>query len=442
MNNSIKQVAKREYLTRVKSKTFLVTTILAPLLIVAVMALLIFLSTRGSDESKNIAVLNVSDMHIEKIAQRKNLNFDYSYHSLESALADYKNKELDGVLLFPSVELSETDYKLEFYSDDQLAIDEILTIESFSKKEVRKYRINAFGLDEDQLKLIDADVIIEPKTVLDTEKEISSITSIVTSGLGGVVGYGLFFIIVIYGSMVMRSVTEEKINRIVEVLISTIRPFDLMMGKVIGVGLVGLTQICIWIILLLILTSIGAIFLGDLLLETAAAPDITQAVPEMQDAGKETQEKMTQIFKEIRSINWLKIIPLYLFYFLVGYFTYAALFAAIGSAMGDDIQEAQSLTMIATMPLMVSLYIGVSAVSAPNSTLSIWSSILPFTAPVVMPIRLPIDPPFWQIGLSVLVSVLTVIFLVWLAARIYRVGILMYGKKASFKELVKWITYK
>jgi len=240
----------------------------------------------------------------------------------------------------------------------------------------------------------------------------------------------------------MRSVTEEKINRIVEVLISTIRPFDLMMGKVIGVGLVGLTQICIWIILLLILTSIGAIFLGDLLLETAAAPDITQAVPEMQDAGKETQEKMTQIFKEIRSINWLKIIPLYLFYFLVGYFTYAALFAAIGSAMGDDIQEAQSLTMIATMPLMVSLYIGVSAVSAPNSTLSIWSSILPFTAPVVMPIRLPIDPPFWQIGLSVLVSVLTVIFLVWLAARIYRVGILMYGKKASFKELVKWITYK
>jgi len=179
MNNSIKQVAKREYLTRVKSKTFLVTTILAPVLIVAVMALLIFLSTRGSDESKNIAVLNVSDMHIEKIAQRKNLNFDYSYHSLESALADYKNKELDGVLLFPSVELSETDYKLEFYSDDQLAIDEILTIESFSKKEVRKYRINAFGLDEDQLKLIDADVIIEPKTVLDTEKEISSKSSMV-----------------------------------------------------------------------------------------------------------------------------------------------------------------------------------------------------------------------------------------------------------------------
>ena len=177
MNNSIIQVAKREYLTRVKSKTFLVTTILAPLLIVAVMALLIFLSTRGSDESKKIAVLNVSEMRIEKIAQRQNLNFDYSYDSLESALAAYKNKELDGVLLYPSVELSETDYKLEFYSDDQLAIDEILTIESFSKKEVRKYRINAFGLDEEQLKLIDADVTIEPKTVLDKEKEITSITS-------------------------------------------------------------------------------------------------------------------------------------------------------------------------------------------------------------------------------------------------------------------------
>ena len=134
--------------------------------------------------------------------------------------------------------------------------------------------------------------------------------------------------------------------------------------------------------------------------------------------------------------------PLYLFYFLVGYFTYAALFAAIGSAVGDDIQEAQSLTMIATMPLMVSVYIGFSAVTSPNSSLSVWSSILPFTAPVVMPVRLPTDPPFWQIGLSIVVSIITVFLLIWLAGRIYRVGILMYGKKASVKELFKWITYK
>ena len=441
MNNSIKQVIKREYLTRVKSKTFLLTTLLAPIGMVLLFGVLGFLLTRGSDDLKNIAVINQAGLNINDINKKRNINFDYTYYDVDQALRAYKDKKLSGVLVLPEIDINNKNYDIIYHSDDQLAIDESESIRSLYRKQIRNHKITTLGLDADQLKLIETDISLNPKTVLDKEKEISSITSVVTSGLGGVVGYALFFIIIIYGSQVMRSVTEEKINRIVEVLISTIRPFDLMMGKVIGVGLVGLTQIFIWFVLIFLLSSIGMVIFGESIMGSMT-PDIAQGMPEIQEVAEGEKEQITLVIKEIMSINWLKIIPLYLFYFLVGYFTYAALFAAIGSAVGDDIQEAQSLTMIATMPLMVSVYIGFSAVTSPNSSLSVWSSILPFTAPVVMPVRLPTDPPLWQIGLSIVVSIITVFILIWLAGRIYRVGILMYGKKSSVKELFKWIMYK
>ena len=400
-----------------------------------------FLLTRGSDEVKNVAVINNAGLSISDIENKRNINFDYTYTSEASALQAYKDEKLDGVIVLPAIDINQEDYNIIYHSDEQLALDESESIRGLYRKRIRNYKVTSLGLDESQLKLIDTDISIDPKTVLDKEKKISSITSLVTSGLGGIVGYALFFIIILYGSQVMRSVTEEKINRIVEVLISSIKPFDLMMGKVIGVGLVGLTQIIIWMILIAVLSGVGMAIFGGSIMDSVT-PDITQTVPEIQDVAAKEMDKVTLIIKEIISINWLKILPLYLFYFLIGYFTYAALFAAIGSAVGDDIQEAQSLTMIATLPLMVSMYIGFSAVTSPNSSLSVWSSILPFTAPVVMPVRLPTDPPFWQIGLSIVVSIITVFILIWLAGRIYRVGILMYGKKASIKELIKWIAYK
>ena len=441
MNNSIKQVIKREYMTRVKSKTFLLTTFLAPIAMVILFGVLGFLLTRGSDEVKNVAVINEANLVISDIKNKRNINFDYTYKSETEALQAYKDKKVDGVVVLPPIDINQTDYNIVYHSDEQLALDESESIRRLYRTPIRNFKVTSLGLDEEQLSLIDTEINLDPRTVLDKEKKISSITSLVTSGLGGVVGYALFFIIIIYGSQVMRSVTEEKINRIVEVLISTIKPFDLMMGKVIGVGLVGLTQIVIWMVLIMIFSGVGMAIFGPSMMDTMT-PDIAQSIPEMQEASEEGMQKMSLVINELMSINWLKILPLYLFYFLIGYFSYAALFAAIGSAVGDDIQEAQSLTMIATLPLMVSVYIGFSAVTSPNSSLSVWSSILPFTAPVVMPVRLPTDPPFWQIGLSIVVSIITVFILIWLAGRIYRVGILMYGKKASFKELVKWIAYK
>jgi len=441
MNNSIKQIIKREYLTRVKSKTFLLTTFLAPIGMVLLFGFLGFLLSRGSDDQKQIAIINEANIDVSDIKSKQNMTFDYSYADVNSALLAYKDEKIDGVLVLPKVQVEAKDYYMTFHSDNQLAIDESQSLQSLFRKKIRNYKITSLGIDQDQLKLIDTSVKIDPKSVLDTEKEMSSITSLVSSGIGGVVGYALFFIIIIYGSQVMRSVTEEKINRIVEVLISTVRPFDLMMGKVIGVGLVGLTQIVIWMILISVFSAIGMSIFGMSGMDTVS-PDIVGSMPEAGAVVESSKDEVIKVINEIMKVNWLLILPLYLFYFLIGYFTYAALFAAIGSAVGDDIQEAQSLTMIATLPLMVAMYIGISAVTSPNSSLSVWSSILPFTAPVVMPVRLPAEPPFWQIGLSMIASVISVIVLIWLAARIYRVGILMYGKKASVKELVKWIAYK
>jgi ABC-2 type transport system permease protein len=307
------------------------------------------------------------------------------------------------------------------------------------RKRIRNFKIQAFGIDQQSLDLIDTEISVDPKTIKDTEKKISSITTTVSSVLGMVVGFMLFFVILMFGQQVMRGVNEEKINRIVEVLISSVKPIELMIGKVFGIGLVGLTQFAIWGILFTVLSLGASYFFG---ISTTGMQNMggTEAIGEiMADDGIKT--KITQILTELMQINWALILPLYLFYFVIGYVIYAALFAAVGAAAGDDINEAQALTMIVMLPLMAAFYIGFAAAQAPDSSLAVWSSIIPLTGPVVMPVRLASSPPMWQIGLSVLSSILFVVFMIWLASRIYRVGILMYGKKASFKELGKWIFY-
>jgi ABC-2 type transport system permease protein len=205
------------------------------------------------------------------------------------------------------------------------------------------------------------------------------------------------------------------------------------------VALVGLTQIGIWMILMPLIMIIGTTLFG---LNADNMSQINTGNMPVEEMAMSSQDKIAQVFIEIKAMNWWKILPLTLFYFLGGYFAYSALFAAIGSAVGEDINEAQSLTLPVMMPLMFSMYIGFSAVNAPDSSLAVWSSMIPLLSSIVMPVRLPFDPPWWQIGVSMVSLIIFSIFLVWIAARIYRVGILMYGKKASFKELAKWVFYK
>lgn len=438
--SKINLIIGREYWTRVKSKTFLLTTFLAPLGIVLIYAVLGYLMTRGSDKVKNITIIDKAGLTENVELEKENLIFSISNLTLEDEIARYEKGEIDGILELPSLDSSQSSYSMVYHSDKILALDESSSVRSMFRKEIRNFKIKAFGIDQNSLDLIDTDITVEPKTIKDKEKEISSITSAVSSGLGLVVGVLLFFVIFMFGQQVMRGVNEEKINRIVEVLISSVKPLELMIGKVVGIGLVGLTQFAIWAIIMTALSVAATTFFG---IDTTGVSDLAnnEAAAEIM-SDDATKQKIANVIKELFAINWLLIIPLYFFYFIIGYLIYASLFAAVGAAAGDDINEAQALTMIAMMPLMAAFYIAISAAQAPDSTLSVWSSIIPFTAPVVMPVRLASNPPMWQIWVSILLSILCVVFMIWLASRIYRVGILMYGKKASFKELGKWIFTK
>jgi len=438
--NNINLIIGREYWTRVKSKMFLLTTFLAPVAIVVIYGILGFLMTRGSDQTKNISIIDNAGITENIELERNNLRFTLETKSLDEAIKSYENGDIDGVIELPPLDSSMKKYDIIYHSDEPLALDEMSAIEREFRRGVRDFKVKAFGIDESRLELIDTDISIAPKNVVETEKEISSITSTVSSVLGGAVGMLLFFVIMIFGSQVMRGVNEEKINRIVEVLISSVKPFELMIGKVVGIGLVGLTQFVIWAILITII-SFGAMAffgIGSESMAEMANNDVAQEI--MQDEGFKAQ--VENVINELGKINWALIVPLYFFYFIAGYMLYASLFAAVGAAAGDDINEAQSLTTVVMLPLMAAFYIGFAAVQAPNSSVSVWASIIPITSPVVMPIRLANNPPLWEIGLSVVLCIVTVAFLIWLASRIYRVGILMYGKKASFKELGKWIFYK
>ncbi len=438
--NNINLIIGREYWTRVKSKMFLLTTFLAPIGIVVIWGIIGYVMSRGSDQEKNIAIIDNAGITDNIKLERQNLKFAIETKSLEEALKDYEEGKIDGVVELPPLDSSMKEYNIIYHSDEALALDETGTIEGLFRRSVRDFKIKAFGIDQEQLNLIDTDISIDPRNVVETEKEISSITSMVSSVLGGAVGILLFMVILIFGSQVMRGVNEEKINRIVEVLISSVKPLELMMGKVIGIGLVGLTQFAIWALLLTVLSIGASTFLGLEASATAELANNEMAQEIMADEG--VRAKIMDIMRELQSINWGLIVPLYFFYFIAGYMLYASLFAAVGAAAGDGVNEAQTLTTVVLVPLAAAFYIAISEAQSPDSTLAVWSSILPITAPVVMPVRLASGPPAWQIILSVVLCALFVLFMIWLASRIYRVGIMMYGKKASFKELGKWIAYK
>ncbi len=441
--NKIWLIIKREYSTRVKNKTFLLTTFLAPIGIMIFIAALTFVMSRGSDDQKNIVVIDESDLLNGEVKATNNITFSFTKDDLNQSLENYKEGTNDGVLVIaPLNDPTASKYVVNFHSDEQLALDESTRLERSISKKVRNFKLKELEISEELLSNLDTDISIAPKTVK-SDKKVSSITSAVGGILGGIVGYAMFFIILIYGMQVMRSVMEEKISRIVEVVISSVKPFQLMMGKVIGVGLVGLTQITIWLLLSIALFTIGSTFFGlDASMATPSLDPELQAQAEAVLSSDSGKEKIAQVMGELSQLNWWKIIPLTLFYFFAGYFAYASLFAAVGSAVGEDINEANSLTMPIMLPLVFAVYIGVSAIQAPNSSVAVWGSMIPLLSSIVMPTRLPMDPPMWQIAVSMLSLIAFVIFFTWLAARIYRVGILMYGKKASFKELAKWIFYK
>jgi ABC-2 type transport system permease protein len=353
-----------------------------------------------------------------------------------------RSGKYDGLLVIPEIRnLKDRKQTLYYIGEKQLSIDVSTNIERTLADVIRDYKIDAFGFNKDSLDYLRTSVTLDPQPLEEDDEDVSSAASFIAAGIGGAMGFLMYMVVFIYGMMVMRSVMEEKVSRIVEVMISSVRPFDLMMGKVLGVGAVGLTQLAIWAILIPAVYMIAGLAFGL----TGAEMGGGMNSAEMAAAGidpDDIQGKVSMIMNELSAQNWLLIVPLFLFYFIVGYVLYASLFAAVGSAMSDDLNESQALTLPISIPVIIAFYIMFVTVRSPESSLAVWSSIFPLFSPIVMPSRLAFEPPVWQILLSVVLTSACALFFVWLAGRIYRVGILMYGKKASFKELGKWLFYK
>lgn len=434
-------IIKREYLTRVRKRSFIIATLVTPIAIAFFFVVIAFVMTYQGEEQRNVAVIDTTNILGDSLnlKEGKGLTFE----KVSGTAEEFNNNEnFDAVLeLPPIVDLSEREYSVNYYSSEGvMGIGIIEKIESDIKKNIYHYKAQKFGFNKDSLNSLDTNVELERKKAKEGDEAVSTTASIIATGIGGAMGFIMYFAVFLYGMMVMRSVMEEKTNRIVEVMVSSVKPFTLMMGKIVGVGLVGLTQVAIWGILIPIVILIATLIFN---VDPQAVQSANTQMPGMDmNEMNQMEQEMSLVLGELMNQNWLLIIPLFIIYFLGGYIMYSSLFAAVGSAMGDDAGESQSLTLPITLPVVMAFYIMFAVVQNPNSSLATWSSMVPFFSPIVMPARLAFEPAWWEIALSLFILVASVIFFVWLSGRIYRVGILMYGKKVTFKELGKWIFYK
>jgi len=436
-------IIKREYLTRVRKKSFILITLLSPLIMVAMITLPAMLTVfAGSDKQKNIAVKDDSGIFVNNIKSSDRVNFTLEKEALEDLKTSYKNKGYDGVLYIPSFDSPGQNLRIVYYSEGQLSLSAKDFIEREVADRIEDYKIAASGYDEGVLKSFKTDVSLDQKELAFdenghlTESDKKNSAGVATA-IGFISGFIIYIVLIFYGAMIMRSVMEEKTNRIVEVIISSVKPMQLMMGKIIGVSGVGLTQMVTWIVLTVVLLGVGGMFVD---IDPSAMQDSMNQM--QQQPSNEAMAQLGDTLSLIRDQNWGYIIPVFLFYFLGGYFIYASLFAAVGSAMGDDMGEGQSLSFVAMFPIIISIMLISPVVESPASPLATWLSIIPLCSPVIMPARIGFEPPLWELIVSMVVLGLSAFFFVWLSGRIYRVGILLYGKKASLKELGKWMFYK
>ncbi len=443
--SKLRLIIQREYLTRVRTRAFLLGTLLTPLAFGAFFLIQGLMMSYKNNEQRKIVIFDEAGVVKPGtgIADERGLQFSLAPQgsNLEALKNDVRAKKYDGVLRLPPLaSLAVKKQTVYLYSDEQFNPETEGLIKRRIASKFEDFKIDSLHLDRKSLNDIKTEVSLDPEPIDKKDDDASSMTSGVAMGISFFMGIAMYMLVLIWGSIVMRSVMEEKMNRIVEVIMSSVKPFDLMLGKIIGSAGVGLTQLIIWAILNTIIIFGVQMLFG---IDPAAAQ--ASGMPGGMPAGatEEMQDKLPILMNEIMRQNWWYIIGISLLFFLGGYFLYASLFAAVGSAVGDDMGEAQSLTFPITIPIIIAFLLMTTVVMrAPHSPLAVFASIFPLFSPIVMPGRLAFHPPLWQVILSVIVLIASAIFFVWLSGRIYRVGILMYGKKVSFKEISKWMFYK
>ena len=441
--NKLWLIIQREYLTRVKKKTFILATLLTPLGIGLIMVVSGYFATAGKGD-KNILIKDDTAILAQYLQDSETTKFTYSDKELSEIKENYTKDGFDMVLHVPKiVDLKTQELQADFYTADKPSLMTIESLERRLSKALESYKLDQSPIEKETIEELKLSVTLENAKVKDgdsTGDGSSKMAIAISTGLSYLMGFLMYMVIFIYGSMVMRSVMEEKINRIVEVMISSVKPFYLMMGKIIGVGLVGLTQLVIWLILIAVMLGVSSTFFGADAAAAASTGQAAEMLEQMKDAGGDNM--LAKYLAEIMNLNWWLIIPSFIVYFLGGFFIYSSLFAAVGSAIGDDIGEGQQLTMPIVIPVVLAMVMIPAVFNDPDGPIAIFGSMFPLFSPIIMPARLPFDPPVWQILVSILILLASVGFFAWFAGRIYRVGIFMYGKKVSFKEIGKWLFYK
>lgn len=433
--NHIFLITKREFLTQVKKKSFIILTLLAPVMLIAFGAV-VGLMFKANESHSVIEVVDKSGLFKNQLKSDDQLKYVFvSTADEKSKINNLKgNESLDGILILP--ELSNQNFA-ELQQNSRLVINSKIGFDTKKKiiadinDVIKKEKIKQLGIAETQLNDLDKGFTLKTINVSENNKEDSDLGFGVKSGLSILLMYVTFMFIIIYGVRVMRSVLEEKNNRVVEIIISSVKPFELMMGKILGVTLVALTQFLVWITMSVI---------GALVLNTGFS-SIQKNIP---GGNEELADKLdvaqiaTQISHSLLELNFPLIIFVFIVFFLLGYIFYSSIYAAIGSAV-DNETETQQFTLFAILPLMLGMYGSFSLMNNPDGPLGFWLSIIPFTSPVAMIARIPFGVPAWQIALSIGLLLGTTIFMIFVAGKIYRVGILMYGNKATLKEIWKWI---
>ena len=436
--NKLKLIIRREFLAKVKNKSFIVMTVLSPLLMVGLVMLIFYLNEKNSEEIRTIAIVDESNLIATVFKDTESTKYiDLSLLGIEEARKQTKEFYY-GVLYIPKSEsLIKLSEGISFYSEDVPSLDLLNSIENKLGNRIRDLKIEQLHFDIVQLKATETNVEIATENFLGEKS--SKIGSLLKMAAGGGFGYLIFMFIIIYGTSVMRSVIEEKTSRIIEVIISSVKPFQLMLGKIIGNALAGVLQFIIWMISAgLLMFAITSFFGMD---PAGSSPAMAQMNPEViqQVQGSATSD-LHLALQEMKNLPILTIFFSFIVYFLGGYLIYSSIYAAIGAAV-DSETDTQQFMMPVLMPLIIAIYVGFSVIGNPHGPIALGFSLFPLTSPIVMLMRIPFGVPWWQIATSMALLIITFVAMVWFAAKIYRVGILMYGKKPSYKEIYKWLKY-
>ena len=434
--NKILLVIQREYLTRIQKKSFRIASLLGPILMTAIYAVPIWLATQDK-EVKRIEILDESGLFQTTDLVDKEVEFKLVNKPVSDLKGSFSKEGYTAFVHLPKDLLTHSE-DIKIYSEKNLSLPLKSSIERVIEKKVRAILMKDAGIASEVYEKTQIEVSSETITVSEKGDETSS-----SSGgamiLAGVMGMLLYITLLLYGSQVMNGVIEEKSSRIIEVIISSIKPYQLMLGKILGVGMVGLTQFLLWIVLTLGLSQAASTFY--------AASPVKQKVEQIKKVDPKVAKKMddaspmAEVTKVIESTNIPLVVGGFLFYFLFGYLLYSSLFAAIGSAV-ESTAEAQQFTFIVMLPIILAFIMAQFTMQDPDSTMAFWASMIPFTSPINMMVRLPYGVPMWELATSMTLLVLGFLGCSWVSARIYRVGILMYGKKITVKEMAKWLFYK